>query len=192
MTGGDRREQILDITQAIVAGEGFHAATPNRIAEESGVTRPVLYQQFGDLGGLFVALVEREAARAAAQYIDAVTRPVDPAETDPFIQAFAGALAAVDAHPETWRLFLFPPEGAPPELHRHLAASQERVLEFLRAELESAFPDQPDPEYTARIIHAAGRELLRLRITDPEHATRERLVGLIRHLRTQLVFRDRR
>ncbi len=192
MTGEDRREQILDVTRSIVAAEGFHAATPNRIADESGVTRPVLYQQFGDLAGLFVALVEREAARAVAQYVEAVTHPVDAGETDPFIRAFAGALEAVDAHPGTWRLFLFPPEGAPPELYRHLAASQGRVLEFLRAELEAAFPDQPDPEYTARIIHAAGRELLQLRITDPDHATRDRLIGLIRHLRTQLIFRDGR
>ena len=33
MTAEGRREQILDVTHAIVDAEGFHAATPNRIAE---------------------------------------------------------------------------------------------------------------------------------------------------------------
>src|SRR5881227_2261995 len=64
MRASDRREQILDIAHAIVDAEGFHAATINRIAAEAGVTRTVIYQQFGDLSSLFIALLDREADRA--------------------------------------------------------------------------------------------------------------------------------
>ncbi|MGW4248801.1 TetR/AcrR family transcriptional regulator [Nocardia sp. NPDC004722] len=184
MTAENRREQILDITHAIVDAEGFHAATPNRIAEAAGITRPVLYQQFGDLAGVFIALIDRESARAATQFAEAITQVRD---SDPFINAFAGSIHAIDEHPATWRLFLFPPEGAPPELHQRLAESQKVVQAFLEQELLQAFPKLPDPDYTARILHASGRELLRLRLTDPADATTDRLIALVRHLRTNVL-----
>ncbi|MVU76927.1 TetR family transcriptional regulator [Nocardia sp. ET3-3] len=187
MSAENRREQILDITHAIVDAEGFHAATPNRIAEAAGITRPVLYQQFGDLAGIFVALIDREAARAATQFAEAILQPRETDDPDPFIGAFAGAIRAIDSHPATWRLFLFPPAGAPPELHRRLAESQEAVRDFLEHELLQAFPRLPDPEYTARILHASGRELLQLRLTDPANATVARLIALVRHLRTNVL-----
>lgn len=186
MSAKDRREQILDITHAIVDAEGFHAATPNRIAETAGVTRPVLYQLFGDLAGLFVALVDRESGRAAVQFAQATAQDDNAPDADPFRSAFAGVLRAVDSHPATWRLFLFPPEGAPPELHRRIALSQEVVRRFLEHELLRAYPTLPDPEYTARIVQAAGRELLQLRLADPEHATTERLITLVHRFRSCL------
>ncbi|MEV5646677.1 TetR/AcrR family transcriptional regulator [Nocardia sp. NPDC052254] len=183
MSAQGRREQILDVTHAIVDTEGFHAATPNRIAEAAGVTRPVLYQQFGDLAGVFVALIDRESARAAHQFERAVLEPAPSAAADPFVRAFAGALHALDTRPATWRLFLLPPEGAPPELHQRLARSQEAVRQFLEHELLKAFPDLPDPEYMARILHASGRELLQQRLVDPGNATSERLIALVQHMR---------
>lgn len=191
MSAENRREQILDITHEIVGAEGFAAATPNRIAEAAGVTRPVLYQQFGDMAGLFVALIDRESVRAATQFAEGFAQVDETADPDPFVRAFEGAVRAIDAHPETWRLFLFPPAGAPPELHERQAVSQAAVRGFLEQELRQAFPKLPDPEYTARILHASGRELLQLRLTDPEHATLERLVALVRHLRTNVLPADR-
>lgn len=183
MKAEERREQILDVTHEIVDVEGFHAATPNRIAEAAGITRPVLYQHFGDLGGLFVALIDREAERAAAQFLRAISEFGPGDDPDPFIRAFDGALCAVDSHPATWRLFLLPPEGAPPELHRRIAVSQEQVRLYLEHELRRSGLDLSDPDYTARMIHAAGRELLCLRLVDPDNATADRLRLLIRDLR---------
>ena len=97
MRASDRREQILDITHAIVDAEGFHAATINRIATEAGVTRTVIYQQFGDLSRLFVALrlpgnkvfqltatVERDNAIARFPSVSAMT-PALPFDQEPSI-----------------------------------------------------------------------------------------------------------
>jgi AcrR family transcriptional regulator len=183
MTAEDRHEQILDITHAIVDAEGFHAATLNRIATEAGVTRTVIYQQFGDLARLFIALVDREAARAGAQFAEAVAAAQGPSEEDgAFGHAFAGVLRAADAHPATWRLFLFPPQGAPPELHERLAQAQVVVRQYFVSVLLRINPKIPDPEYTARILNAAGDELLRLRLSDPDTATHERLLAQVRRL----------
>ena len=183
MTAEDRREQILDITHSIVDAEGFHAATLNRIATEAGVTRTVIYQQFGDLSGLFIALVDREAARAGAQFAEAIASSQGPSEEDgAFGHAFAGVLRAADSNPATWRLFLFPPQGAPPELHERLAQAQVIVRQYFISVLLRINPDIPDPEYTARILNAAGDELLRLRLSDPASATHERLLAQVRRL----------
>ncbi|RRO20778.1 TetR/AcrR family transcriptional regulator [Saccharopolyspora rhizosphaerae] len=184
MSAVDRREQILDVTHRIVDEEGFHAATPNRVAEAAGVTRPVLYQLFGDLAGVLVALVDRESERAGIQFAKATSQLTEAPEDDRLISTFCGVLNAVDEHPSTWRLFLFPPQGAPPRLHQRLAESEELVVQFLQRELERTVPDLPDPEYTARMVHAAGRELLQRRLADPTHATTERLIALVRHVRT--------
>jgi len=192
MTADDRREQILDIAHAIVDADGFHAATLNRIATEAGVSRTVIYQQFGDLAGLFVALVDREAERAGAQFAATIAQSPDPADDDgAFSHAFAGVLRAADAHPATWRLFLFPPQGAPPELHERLTTAQALVRRYFMDELLRINPDLPDPEYTARVLSAAGDELLRLRLSNPREATHERLLGHVRRLTPALLRQTR-
>jgi AcrR family transcriptional regulator len=191
MTAEGRREQILDITHELVDREGFHAATLNRIASEAGVTRTVIYQQFRDLAGLFVALVDREAARASAQFAEAVAASEPSDEDGAFGRTFASVLRAADANPATWRLFLFPPQGAPPELHERLAEGQAVVRQYLASVLLEINPEIPDAQYTAHILHASGRELLQLRFTDPDAATHERLLSHVRRLTPQLV-RDAR
>lgn len=195
MTAEGRREQILDVTHAIVDAEGFHAATPNRIAEEAGINRSLIYQKFGDLAGLFVELIDREAARAGEQFAEAISgsnsgsdsRSDPAAEGRSFVLAFEGVLAAVDAHPATWRLFLFPPQGAPPELYTRLAQSQAVVLEFFVGELLRMEPQLNEPEYTARILHAAGRELLQLHLSDPQAASAQRLRAFVRQFSSDLM-----
>ena len=189
MTAEGRREQILDVTHAIVDAEGFHAATPNRIAEQAGINRSLIYQKFGDLAGLFVELIDREAARAGAQFAEAISGLDAAADDQSFVLAFDGVLAAVDAHPATWRLFLFPPQGAPPELYARLGQSESVVLEFFVSELLRLNPQVHDPEYTARILHAAGRELLRLHLSDPQSATVERLRTFVRRLGSDVMSR---
>ena len=143
------------------------------MASKAGVTRTVVYQQFGDLSGLFVALVDREAGRAAQQFQEAISG----IDEEVIAEAFAGVLAAVDANPATWRLFLVPPQGAPPELHERLASAQALVRAYLMDVLIGIDPELPDVEYTARILLASGDELLRLRLAEPEKATTERLVA---------------
>ena len=189
MTAEGRREQILDVTHAIVDAEGFHAATPNRIAAQAGINRSLIYQLFGDPAGLFVALIDREAARAGAQFSDAISGLDAAAEEQSLVVAFDGVLAAVDAHPATWRLFLFPPQGAPPELYNRLAQAQAVVLQFFVNELLRRDPHLHEPEYSARILHASGRELLQLHLSDPQTATEERLRIFVRRLGSDLVSR---
>src|SRR3954470_5559885 len=114
MSAEQRREQLLDAAKKVAAEQGFHATSIEAVAREAGISRPIVYGHFHDLGGLLEALIERESARALTQL--AKVLPRDLAEGDPaegLLAALRGYLEAVRADPETWRLVLMPQEGAP-------------------------------------------------------------------------------
>ena len=49
---------------------GFHALSIDGVAKAAGISRPIVYQHFGDLTGLLNAVVDREGERAVAQLGD--------------------------------------------------------------------------------------------------------------------------
>jgi AcrR family transcriptional regulator len=190
MSAAARREQLLDVTKAIVGEHGFHAVTIEGVAREAGITRPVVYGHFRDLGGLLEALVDREGQRAMRQLAAAL--PHDRSEGTPvelMISALSGVLAAAQGDPVTWRLVLMPPEGTPALLRERVLRSRERVLEqltVLAAPGLGAGRESPDAELTARMISAIGEEAARLVLSDPERYPPDRLLDHARWLLSQL------
>src|SRR3954470_11151632 len=88
LSAEERREQLLDATKAIVSRDGFHAVSIEAVAREAGISRPIVYGHFDDLGGLLEALVEREGARALGQL--AAFLPRDLTSGDPRANLLAG------------------------------------------------------------------------------------------------------
>jgi len=181
MSAAQRREMILDITRDIVAVEGFRAATLERIAQACGVTRTLLYQQFNSLGGLLVALLDRESLRALRGFQKAL-KPSGEQAT--MLVAFAGILDAVAADPVTWRMFLLPSEGGPPELYERLATARAITRQYLNDALSAAGSRanerlflSADPELVLHLIYTTAEELVRLYLREPEKYTRERLLA---------------
>lgn len=184
-----RREQLLDTTRDIVHESGFHAVSIEGVARRAGVSRPIVYGHFGDLGGLLEALVKRENARALAQLaaiLPAADDAADPA--DALLTAFRGYLETVRADPVTWRLALMPPEGAPELLRAQVIESREAVVALLTRLLGGAGAGHavsPDPPLTARMITVIADESARLLLTDPKHFPIERLLDHARWLLAQ-------
>ena len=105
------------MTKEIVGEQGFHAVSIEAVARRAGITRPVVYEHFGDLKGLLEALVAREGARALAQ-LAAILPRVRSAEgggREDLLAGLRGYLEAVQADPVTWRLVLTDSERYPPE-----------------------------------------------------------------------------
>ena len=136
MPAEERREQLLDATLRTAVDQGFAAVTMDRVARAAGVTRPVVYGLFPDRGALLAALLERETRRARAALAPAlppVPAPGDDVDPTELLVAGLGAyLRAASEAPDTWRLVLFPAEGAPPELQAAVTASREEALEQIR------------------------------------------------------------
>jgi AcrR family transcriptional regulator len=151
MTGAQRREQLLDATKAIAVQDGFHAVSIEAVARRAGITRPIVYGHFEDLGGLLEALVERESIRALTQL---------PDRFDDLLGALTAYLEAVRADPDTWMLVLMPQEGAPRLLHERIAAGRAAVVARLAQPLDPSA--LPDPELTAHMLSAYADEGARL------------------------------
>ena len=186
MNAEARREQLLDVTKRIVGRDGFHAVSIEAVAKEAGISRPIVYGHFGDLGGLLEALVDREGARALMQLASVL--PGDMAaggRRAGLLAAMRAYLEAAKADPETWRLVLMPPEGAPPILRERISQGREAVVAQL-AQMVAPSLASPDPELTARMLSNLADEAVRLMLTDPGRWPAERLTGhtewLISHL----------
>lgn len=181
MSAESRRDQILDVARQVVDAEGFHAASIERIAQECGITRTLIYQQFGSLSGMLVAMVDREFQHATAGFMLAIQRQ-PPSDKEKFTAALAGMLDAVDAAPATWRMFLMPPEGGPPELFERLAKSRALTLSYISMALEASGLEKTiivseDRELTIRMMYAVAEELVKLRLQDPTTYTTTRLLA---------------
>jgi AcrR family transcriptional regulator len=181
MSAAARREQLLDVTGEIVTEQGFHAVSIQAVARRAGISRPIVYEHFGDLPGLLEALVEREMTKAHAQISE--TELGDLSEGDPaglMLESLSRYLSAVERHPTTWRLVLIPAEGAPESLRKSIARGRATVLDSLTNAVRPVLRGDgqaPDPELTARILSAMADEYARLHLTDPSRYGAERLLA---------------
>ena len=63
------------MTRDLVAAGGFDALTIDGVARAAKVSRPVVYDLFGDLDGLVTALIDREQQIALAPLMALVGTP---------------------------------------------------------------------------------------------------------------------
>jgi AcrR family transcriptional regulator len=66
LSRNERHRQLLDVAWRLIREEGTEALTLGRLAEESGVTKPVVYDHFGTRTGLLAALYREFDARQTA------------------------------------------------------------------------------------------------------------------------------
>jgi len=181
MSAPARREQLLDATGEIVTEQGFHAVSIQAVANRAGISRPIVYEHFGDLPGLLEALVEREMAKAHEQISE--TELGDLSKGDPaalMLESLSRYLSAVERHPTTWRLVLMPAEGAPESLRKSIVRGRATVLDSLTNAVGPVLRgdgEAPDPELTARILSAMADEYARLVLIDPARFRPERLLA---------------
>lgn len=167
------------MTAEILAARGFSGLSIQSVAQAAGVSRPIVYEHFGDLGGLLEALVDREMQRAGEQISSRAQN--DPGSGDPrelMLQSLRIYLEAVEEHPSTWRLVLMPPEGAPESLRGSISRGRATVLEGLREAVgQGVRPGEPteDPDMTARTLSAIADEYARLVLIDPARFPPQRL-----------------
>ncbi|MFB8189124.1 TetR/AcrR family transcriptional regulator [Microbacterium sp. NPDC055988] len=56
LSKADRRAQLLGVAREMIRAEGADALTLSALADRAGITKPVVYEHFGDRSGLFAAL----------------------------------------------------------------------------------------------------------------------------------------
>ena len=184
-----RRAQLLDAALDVVVDRGFDAVTVEAVAQRAGVTRPVVYDMFGDLDGLMLALLDREEVTAMAPLLAIVgPDPGDDVNPEAFLfEAVLAFLRAVKSNPRTWRLVLMPPRGSSRELRQRIRRSRQLLAARITRLLDWGIalrggPRGLDHELLARMIVAAGEDAARLMLAHPRRYSPERLAGLTRGL----------
>jgi AcrR family transcriptional regulator len=175
-----RREQLLDAALGVILRQGYTGISVEAVARAAGVTRPVIYDHFSNLGRLLQALIEREEHTALEELGNVF--PEDAGVEDPIRVLASGVgrfLHAVLNRPDSWRIILLPPEGTPAIVREHIERNRQRTLKrierLVRAGMARAgFPEALDPELTARMIRDLGEEAGRMVLTNPMRYTPER------------------
>lgn len=97
-----RRTQLLAAARRVFVAAGYHAAAMDDIAEQAGVSKPVLYQHFPGKLELYLALLEEQAAELVERVRAAMTSTTDNRLR--VHNAMAAYFDYVDADGEAFRL----------------------------------------------------------------------------------------
>lgn len=180
-----RREQLIDAALGLINDQGYAGVSIEAVARVAGVTRPVVYDHFPNLGRLLHALVEREEQAALAQLEKVV--PLDPAGASPpelLLRGLRLFLEAVQERPDTWRIILLPIDGTPAiirdQVETNRARMQQRIEQLVRwAFARPEFPGQLDVELTAQAIRHLSEEAGRSLLTAPDRFPPERYAQFV-------------
>ena len=136
-----RRPEVLDAALKLFLESGYDGTSMQAVADEAGVTKPVVYACFNSKDQLFRALLAREEERIVGEIRGAFANAdlSDPETT--LIEGFTGFLGAVADSPEVYRLiFLGEGGGNAAVAHRIQRGREEqvrRLSELARGWLES-------------------------------------------------------
>jgi AcrR family transcriptional regulator len=72
-----RRAQLLQVALGVFVEQGYHAASMDEIAEQAGVSKPVLYQHFPGKLDLYLALLETSCDTVVAEVKEALASTTD-------------------------------------------------------------------------------------------------------------------
>ena len=98
----EREQQMLDTARALFAARGYADVTMDAVAAEVGVTKPLLYNYFGNKEQLFLACMKPAADALVESVVSAVQGAADaPEALRAGIHAF---FAFLDSDGEAWRV----------------------------------------------------------------------------------------
>src|SRR3954454_16847680 len=80
LTREDRMEQTLSVARGLFAERGYSAVTMDEVAAAVGVTKPLLYNYFGNKEGLYAACMERAGEALSSTIAAAVASTATPEE----------------------------------------------------------------------------------------------------------------
>ncbi len=185
MAPPERREQVIDAALQVIVEQGYAGVSIEAIARTAGVTRPVIYDHFPNLGALLQALIEREERIALGQLAEVIPGPELTGSADPVALLGSGVrrfLEAVTSRPPTWRIILLPLDGTPAIVREQVETNRARILERLEQLVVWGTGDKAselDVELAAGSILALAEEAGRRALTDQRRFSPQRYEAFV-------------
>jgi AcrR family transcriptional regulator len=153
-----RRPQVLDAALELFLESGYDGTSMQAVADQAGVTKPVVYACFASKDELFRALLAREEARILAEIQSAFDGAdlSDPEST--LIEGYTGFLHAVAASPEVYRLIFLGEGGGNAAVARRIQRGREAQIDALTRlargwlERREGGSGEREQERTARLL----------------------------------------
>ena len=118
-------QQTLQVAHDLFAERGYVAVTMDEVAQAVGVTKPLLYNYFGNKERLFLACLKMAADRLESSVVDAVSRTSTPDEA--LREGLKAFFSFVAVERETWRVLYDEAVPAESEIGRELARYRGRI-----------------------------------------------------------------
>ena len=134
----ERMEQTVAAAHALFAERGYAAVTMDGVAAAVGVTKPLLYNYFGNKEQLYLACLERAGDALVATVVEAVGATANPAEaTRAGLRAF---FDFVDADRAAWAVLFDETLPAGGEIADRVAGYRTRLRDLISASLLEQLP----------------------------------------------------
>jgi AcrR family transcriptional regulator len=134
----DRMEQTLGAAHTLFAERGYAAVTMDEIAAAVGVTKPLLYNYFGNKEQLYIACMEKAGDALTATIGDAVSATTSPGEAlGAGVRAF---FAFLDSDRAAWAVLFdetLPQSG---EVAERVTAYRSLIVELVSASMMRQLP----------------------------------------------------
>ncbi len=176
----EREALILAAGIRLFTEHGYANVSMDSIAEQAGITKPLVYTYFGSKEGLYAACITAALESLAPEIASVVDREQVPEE-----RLRNGALAVfrfVGAHRDEWQRFYIEPAAHGPEAAAAVTELRERAVDrlvamFAQAMRDSGLPEALEPEIRPQVyIFIGGVEsLARWWVEHPDDATAELL-----------------
>ena len=134
----ERETQILAVASEIFAADGFGATNIQVIADQAGISKPLIYNYFGSKEGLFLGCLERAGAIVADE-IERIAQG-DSVGIERGMRTLAGMFTVLDDQRHLWRMFYdrsAPATGAVADAIEHYTARITKLADEGVAELMS-------------------------------------------------------
>src|ERR1700744_6093919 len=125
----ERMEQTLGVAHGLFAERGYADVTMDEVAAAVGVTKPLLYNYFGNKEQLFLACMKPAAEAMLTRIVGAARRPG--------IQAFS---AFLDSDRDAWRVLYDETLPAGSEIAKHVGEYRARLAALVTAALHERTP----------------------------------------------------
>lgn len=147
----EREQQTLDIAQALFAERGYAAVTMDEVAAAVGVTKPLLYNYFGNKERLYLACLGRTADGLIARLTEAFTAAADPGEG--LREALRAFFAFVEADRAQWQVLYDETLPTGGQIAEHIDAYRAQATALVGEALRHLDP-APDPALLPGMAHA--------------------------------------
>jgi AcrR family transcriptional regulator len=134
----ERMEQTVAAAHALFGERGYAAVTMDGVAAAVGVTKPLLYNYFGNKEQLYLACLERAGDGLVATVVAAVGEATEPAEALSLgLHAFFGF---VDEDRAAWAVLFDETLPAGGEIAERVGAYRTRLRDLISASLLEQLP----------------------------------------------------